>query len=245
MRALVYHGPGDIRCEQVPDPSPAVTQGAIVKVERTAICGSDLHIYHGQMGAEAGHFDLGSIARRITAKMIDRHPHVFGDETRDKSADRQTRDWETAKARERRASGETRTLDGVALGLPAEAVVPGALQQVVSLQVEKDDLALRRRLAEALVQQGEEDQHVHGLLDPGDFLHVDRLLLVMGVGPQSPEAEQRCSDSHLEQVLLKQGLSQSEGQDAREQEGCLDAGHEHMNFPGEEVVVDEGPDQAI
>ena len=38
-------------------------------------------IYHGQMGAEAGHFDTESIARRITAKMIDRHPHVFGSET--------------------------------------------------------------------------------------------------------------------------------------------------------------------
>ena len=76
-------------------------------------------VYHGQMGAEAGHFDTDSIARRVTAKMIDRHPHVFGDETGGKSAEQQTRDWETAKARERASGGETRTLDGVALGLPA------------------------------------------------------------------------------------------------------------------------------
>ncbi len=76
-------------------------------------------IYHGQMGAEAGHFDTDSITRRITAKMIDRHPHVFGPNRGDKSAEQQTRDWETAKARERAAGGETRTLDGVALGLPA------------------------------------------------------------------------------------------------------------------------------
>ena len=76
-------------------------------------------IYHGQMGAEAGHFDTDSIARRITAKMIDRHPHVFGDETREKSAEQQTRDWEAAKARERASDGAARTLDGVALGLPA------------------------------------------------------------------------------------------------------------------------------
>ncbi|MCV6593172.1 MAG: nucleoside triphosphate pyrophosphohydrolase [Silicimonas sp.] len=76
-------------------------------------------IYHGQMGAEAGHFDTGSIARRITDKMIARHPHVFGPEQGEKSAEQQTRDWETAKAAERAATGETRTLDGVALGLPA------------------------------------------------------------------------------------------------------------------------------
>ena len=53
------------------------------------------------------------------AKMIARHPHVFGDDSRDKSAEQQTRDWEAAKARERASGGEGRTLDGVALGLPA------------------------------------------------------------------------------------------------------------------------------
>ena len=76
-------------------------------------------IYHGQMGAEAGHFDTESIARGICAKMINRHPHVFGSESRDKSAEQQTRDWEAAKAAERAGSGARRTLDGVALGLPA------------------------------------------------------------------------------------------------------------------------------
>ena len=76
-------------------------------------------IYHGQMGAEAGHFDTDSIARRITTKMIERHPHVFGSERGEKSAEQQTRDWEAAKAAERAQGGETRTLDGVALGLPA------------------------------------------------------------------------------------------------------------------------------
>ncbi len=76
-------------------------------------------IYHGQMGAEAGHFDVHSIARRITEKMIARHPHVFGAERGQKSTEQQTRDWEIAKASERAKGGETRTLDGVALGLPA------------------------------------------------------------------------------------------------------------------------------
>lgn len=76
-------------------------------------------VYHGQMAAEAGHFTTESVASRVTAKMIDRHPHVFGSESRDKSAEQQTKDWEAAKAAERARSGEKRTLDGVALGLPA------------------------------------------------------------------------------------------------------------------------------
>ena len=74
-------------------------------------------VYHAQMASEAGHFDFDSVARRISRKMIDRHPHVFGEESREKSAEQQTRDWEAAKAAER---GKTaRTLDGVALGLPS------------------------------------------------------------------------------------------------------------------------------
>ena len=73
-------------------------------------------VYHAEMGAEAGLFDFDSIAKAISDKMVDRHPHVFGDESRDKSAEQQTRDWEAAKARERGPAG---VLDGVALGLPA------------------------------------------------------------------------------------------------------------------------------
>jgi ATP diphosphatase len=48
--------------------------------------------------------------------MLARHPHVFGSESRDKSAAQQTLDWERIKAEER---GPARVLDGVALGLPA------------------------------------------------------------------------------------------------------------------------------
>ncbi|SEM76001.1 nucleoside triphosphate pyrophosphohydrolase [Palleronia pelagia] len=73
-------------------------------------------VYHAQMAEEAGHFDLDDVIAGITAKMIDRHPHVFGDESRDKSATQQTADWEAAKARERGSAG---VLEGVALGLPA------------------------------------------------------------------------------------------------------------------------------
>ena len=51
--------------------------------------------------------------------MVARHPHVFGDESRDKSAEQQTRDWEAIKAAERAGKAQRGTLDGVAVGLPA------------------------------------------------------------------------------------------------------------------------------
>lgn len=76
-------------------------------------------IYHAQMAAEAGHFGFQDVVRSISDKMVARHPHVFGSESRDKSAEDQTRDWEAAKAAERAGRAEARVLDGVALGLPA------------------------------------------------------------------------------------------------------------------------------
>jgi len=73
-------------------------------------------VYHAAMAEEAGHFTFAGVARAIGDKMVARHPHVFGTESRDKSAADQTRDWERIKAAER---GPARVLDGVALGLPA------------------------------------------------------------------------------------------------------------------------------
>ncbi|MCZ8151921.1 MAG: nucleoside triphosphate pyrophosphohydrolase [Rhodobacteraceae bacterium] len=73
-------------------------------------------VYHAQMAEEAGHFAFDDVVRSISDKMVARHPHVFGDESRDKTAAQQTADWERIKAAER---GAARVLDGVALGLPA------------------------------------------------------------------------------------------------------------------------------
>ncbi len=76
-------------------------------------------VYHAQIGAEAGHFDFGSVVTAISDKMVARHPHVFGDAARDKSPDQQTVDWEQFKAAERAARDQGGVLDGVAVGLPA------------------------------------------------------------------------------------------------------------------------------
>jgi ATP diphosphatase len=72
-------------------------------------------VYHAQMADEAGLFDFDAVVATICDKMIRRHPHVFGDQSRDKTARQQTADWDRAKAAER---GSARVLDGVALGLP-------------------------------------------------------------------------------------------------------------------------------
>lgn len=73
-------------------------------------------VFHARMAEEAGLFGFADVVAAISDKMIARHPHVFGEESRDKTLEQQTRDWEALKARER---GQVRVLDRVALVLPA------------------------------------------------------------------------------------------------------------------------------
>ncbi|HYC03124.1 MAG TPA: zinc-dependent alcohol dehydrogenase [Azospirillaceae bacterium] len=66
MRALCWHGKGDIRCDTVPDPRIEEPLDAIVKVTTCAICGSDLHLMDGYNPAMAkgdvlGHEFMGEI----------------------------------------------------------------------------------------------------------------------------------------------------------------------------------------
>lgn len=76
-------------------------------------------IFHAQIAQDKGLFAFDEIVNGISDKMVARHPHVFGDESRDKSAEQQTKDWETIKAAERAAQKQSGVLDGVAVGLPA------------------------------------------------------------------------------------------------------------------------------
>ncbi len=66
MRALVWHGKEDVRCETVPDPKIEHPRDAIIKVTSTCICGSDLHLYGGFMpgmesGDVLGHEPMGEV----------------------------------------------------------------------------------------------------------------------------------------------------------------------------------------
>jgi MazG family protein len=78
-------------------------------------------VFHARMAEEAGHFNIDDVVRSLVAKMVDRHPHVFGGASID-SADAQVGAWEVMKAAERARKakdGPVSALDGVAVGLPA------------------------------------------------------------------------------------------------------------------------------
>jgi MazG family protein len=78
-------------------------------------------VFHARMAEEVGTFDFADVANAICDKMIRRHPHVFGEERVQGSAD-QTLRWEAIKAEERAGKGQSErasALDGVPVGLPA------------------------------------------------------------------------------------------------------------------------------
>src|SRR5947209_9091647 len=67
MKALCWHGKGDMRCDTVPDPGIEHPRDPIIKVTACAICGSDLHIYDGMIptmerGDVIGHETMGEVA---------------------------------------------------------------------------------------------------------------------------------------------------------------------------------------
>jgi len=78
-------------------------------------------VFHARMAEEQGAFGFADVAEAISAKMVRRHPHVFG-EARRRSAGEQTEAWEAIKAEERASKARTATpslLDDVPVGLPA------------------------------------------------------------------------------------------------------------------------------
>lgn len=91
--------------------------------------------FHARLGQEAGRFEFGDVVHAITAKLIRRHPHVFGD-ARDLDTKAVNAQWAAIKAQEKAeksqraaeagtavAAGDIaarpRTLDGIPLALPA------------------------------------------------------------------------------------------------------------------------------
>ena len=78
-------------------------------------------VFHARMAEELGAFDFGDVVEVLTAKLIRRHPHVFGDEG-SQTAQAVEGLWERIKAEEKAARGgveKSGALAGVPVGLPA------------------------------------------------------------------------------------------------------------------------------
>jgi 2-desacetyl-2-hydroxyethyl bacteriochlorophyllide A dehydrogenase len=59
MKAITFHGPRDVRVETLAEPELQTETGLILRVTRSTICGSDLHLWHGAMPALETGFTIG------------------------------------------------------------------------------------------------------------------------------------------------------------------------------------------
>lgn len=154
-------------------------------------------VFHAQMAREAGYFDLAAVLRAINAKMIARHPHVFGAESRDKSAAEQSVDWEKIKAAERAGRTERGVLAGVALGLPA-------LSRALKLQNRAArvgfDWPSTKEVLAKIVEEAEELEEARTRLGPAELAEEfgDLLFVMVNLGRHmglDPEACLRAANA--------------------------------------------------
>jgi XTP/dITP diphosphohydrolase len=92
-------------------------------------------LFHADIEAEAGNFSLEDVAAHMTAKMVGRHPHVFGDEIA-KTPDEVVATWDRIKAVEK--AHRSSTLDGIPQGMPALALADKLLGRAGKIGVVRD-----------------------------------------------------------------------------------------------------------
>jgi XTP/dITP diphosphohydrolase len=104
-------------------------------------------VFHADIEAEAGHFTLEDVAAHMTAKMVGRHPHVFGNG--DVIADTPAAvaaNWEVIKRTEK--PSRSSVLDGIPQGMPALALADKVLGRAAKVGVLTESLAIPATEAE-------------------------------------------------------------------------------------------------
>jgi MazG family protein len=152
-------------------------------------------VFHAEIAKERGAFTLDSVVRRVSEKMVRRHPHVFGDDT-SRTSGEVLRNWEALKQAERASQGKAEAnpslLDGVSKGLPA---IMEAFQMTTKAsrvgfdwpgpegaQAKLDEEVLELR--EATSQEPADSSAVQD--EVGDLLFVTvNLARLLGVDPES------------------------------------------------------------
>ena len=145
--------------------------------------------FFARVAKERGEFTIDEVIDQVHAKMVRRHPHVFGD-TQAGDSTEVLRNWETIKAEEKRAAGKlagekegTSILDGVSTKAPAlmeahqistKVARVGFDWKSVDQIFEKlsEEVEELRAAIESHVESNDEDDHAHVREEIGDLLFV-------------------------------------------------------------------------
>jgi nucleoside triphosphate diphosphatase len=185
-------------------------------------------VYHARMAEEKGVFAFGDVVEAITAKMIRRHPHVFGPEAGQTSQDKVNRNWNSIKAEEKAERAKQRgvpndqpasLLASVKSGLPA-------LTRALELQKKAATVGFDWNDPRAVLSKiREETDEIEAALDAGRADHVvdevgDLLFVAVNLARHmkaDPEAALRKTNAkvmkrfaYIEQALSARGKTLEE-----------------------------------
>jgi nucleoside triphosphate diphosphatase len=176
-------------------------------------------VFHSQIAAEQKRFTVAEVIKRISAKMIRRHPHVFADD--DASTSNEVlRNWESIKAAELeakgKAGGEGSMLDSVSTSLPGLMEAFQMTTKVSRVDFDWPDVAsvLEKldeeveELKEAVASEPRSHSEIAG--EVGDLLFVAvNVARLLGVDPESAlkasNRKFRRRFRHIEDRLREQG----------------------------------------
>ncbi len=126
---------------------------------------------HSEIAAEAGRFDAAEVSESVAAKMVKRHPHVFGDVSV-ANADDVLRNWEHQKIHEARQAGdEASVVDRVPATLPALAWTLGLQKRAARVGFDfASPAAAAESVAEEARELSETTDHDRAFDELGDLL---------------------------------------------------------------------------
>ncbi|MBS1812877.1 MAG: nucleoside triphosphate pyrophosphohydrolase [Acidobacteria bacterium] len=176
-------------------------------------------VFYGQIASEAGHFRLQDSITRVHEKMWRRHPHVFGEETAETTAEVLV-NWEAIKAAERKAAGKAEDssqslLNGVSKKIPAllesyQLTTKAARVGFDWAQPEQVIEKLEEELGELQAEIEREDRNQNAVAEEiGDLLFVAvNLARKLGVEPENAlkaaNRKFRRRFGHIEKRLAEQ-----------------------------------------
>jgi len=124
-------------------------------------------VLHAQIAAEWGNFDIKEVLRKINAKLIHRHPHIFGD-AKVKDAQEVVLSWEALKKEER---GGSSLLSGLPKGMPALAYSQAVQRRAARVGFDWKEISeITEKLVEEVQELQQTTNHEQRTQEFGDLL---------------------------------------------------------------------------
>jgi tetrapyrrole methylase family protein/MazG family protein len=171
-------------------------------------------VFHAQLGRETGHFDMHDIVEGITAKLVRRHPHIFGDVEVQTAAD-VTRNWAAIKRAEKGGAAPESLLEGVSMAQPALSRAYAVQKKAAGVGFDWEDVQgpaakVREELAEVLSAkpgdlEGEVGDLLFAVVNLARALHADPEVALTGATAKFIRRFQ-----HIERRAAENGLKLEE-----------------------------------